>query len=122
MHRLLHWYTLAIGALAFGLLYATCSYAINHFNFVLKTDRDVCRDITGRNAHLCDHIDWRYTDDFHLGNEIATCLERWHDLKWPAEWCYPNGMNLRDGGWTPEHFPVATPRPMPEPANARPSD
>ena len=112
MHRLLRWYTFGIAVLAFGLLYSVCTYSIRHGIFVLKTDYEICQELTGRDAHVCDHIDWQYTDDFHLGKKVAACLKLAPTIGWPTEWCYPGGMDLRDGGWQPEHFPVAMPRPL----------
>ena len=118
MRRLLRWYNAATLAIGFGLLYSTCTYAIRHGNFVLKTDYEICQDLAGRKAELCDLIDWKTTDDFHLGQRIADCLTDAAAEGYNTELCYPI-TDWRALGWRPESFPIAMPQPVRAPTEVR---
>ena len=100
-----------------AVLFSTCVYGIRHGNFALKTDLEICRDLTGRNAAVCDTIDWKTTSDVHYGKTIARCQKKYEPEPDSPNVCNPFLCSYWND-WQPEHFPIAMPEPRLPPSLA----
>ena len=117
--RLLRWYTIAMFGIALGLAAFGWSLVASNNWTDTRSELDQCRDLAGEHAHLCELIDWKTTNDVGQAPALARCRELAASLGKPLEICF-HDWRPKDHRWQP--VPVAMPRPVAEPANARPSD